>query len=100
MKSADRIDRNEMTMTTSTREADSFSMSALSVLLIGPDERRRTAVARAFAGPQATISCELSSYPSLDDLSGLLAAGYDAVIIDLDFNPEQALEVIENLCGN
>ncbi len=100
MKSADRIDRDEVTMTTSTRETDSFSMGTLSLLLIGPEEKRRTAVARAFAGSQATISCELSYYPSPDDLPGLLAAGYDAVIIDLDCNPEQAFEVIENLCGH
>lgn len=77
-----------------------MSTSALSLVLIGPDERRRRAVAKAFTGPQAKVSREISAYPSVDDLPGLIDEGFDCVIVDLDTNPEQAFEVIENLCSS
>ena len=82
------------------RDADSLSMTTLSLVLIGPDEKRRRAVANAFTGPQAIIKRELSVYPAVDDLAGLLLGDFDGVIIDLDANPEQAFEVIENLCSS
>ena len=88
-----------VTSTAYMRDAESLSMSALSLVLIGPNEMRRRAVAQAFSGSQATIARELSAYPAIDDLAGILQA-YDGVVIDLDANPEQALEVIENLCSN
>ena len=47
-------------------------MSALSVVLIGPDEERRQAVAKALAGPQAKIAREVSRYPDVDDLAEIL----------------------------
>jgi pilus assembly protein CpaE len=84
----------------SSGHAESLSMSALSLVLIGPDEKRRRAVAKAFAGTQATIARELSLYPAVDDLAALLQGDYDGVIVDLDANPEQAFEVIENLCSS
>src|ERR1051325_1339433 len=87
-------------MSTFMRDTESLSMSTLSLVLIGPDEKRRRAVAKAFAGPQATITHELSLYPALDDLARLIQGDCDGVIIDLDANAEQALEVIENLCSS
>jgi pilus assembly protein CpaE len=87
-------------MTAGMRETESLSMSTLSLVLIGPDEKRRRAVAHVFAGSQATITRELSLYPAFDDLPGILETDCDGVIIDLDANPEQAFEVIENLCSS
>jgi pilus assembly protein CpaE len=84
-------------MSTFMRDPEGLSMSALSLALIGPDVRRRREVARAFAGQQATIASEFSSYPTVDLLGEFVE--YDGVVIDLDSNPEQALEVIENLCS-
>jgi pilus assembly protein CpaE len=91
---------NKNAMSTFMRDAESLSMSSLSLVLIGPDERRRRTVANAFAGPQAAIARELTSYPAVDGLAEFVAGNFDCVIIDLDSNPEQALEVIENLCGS
>jgi pilus assembly protein CpaE len=82
------------------RDTESFSMTALSFVLIGPDEKRRGAVAKAFAGPQARIVREFSSYPAIDELAELVDGNFDGVVIDLDANPEQALDVVENLCAN
>ncbi len=108
----------------------------LSIALIGPDERRRKAVAGALAeyqtgtkrdpsglgrGPGAgvrpgeptlpargagqvsTVSAavsEFSSYPgNLDELPRMLQQHYDVVIVDLDSNPEYALEIVEGICS-
>ena len=89
-------------MSTTMRDANSSGMSAstLSLILIGPDERRRRAVAKAFTGSEAKIIRELSAYPSVDDLPAMVEEDPDCVIVDLDTNPEQALEVIENLCSS
>ena len=56
-------------MSTFMRDTESLSMSALSLVLIGPHEERRRALVKALEGPQAKIARELSRYPQLDDLS-------------------------------
>jgi pilus assembly protein CpaE len=86
-------------MSTYMRDTESVSMSSLSLVLIGPDERRRRAVAKAFSGAQASIAREFSFYPAIDDLASLCEE-CDGVLIDLDTNPEQAFEVIETVCGS
>ena len=85
-------------MTPSARETDSLSMSALSVVLISPDDERRRGIIQALAGPQATIASELSRYPQIDDLPGLISLDHDVVIVDLDPDPERSLDVIEGIC--
>ena len=54
------------------RETESLSMTALSLVLISPDEQRCRVAAKAFAGPQANIALQLSRYPQLDDLASAL----------------------------
>ena len=75
-------------------------MSALSLVLIGPHDERRHAVAKALAGPQASIARELTRYPQVDDLETIIEADPDVVVIDLDPNPELALDVVETVCGH
>ena len=87
-------------MPTTTHDPDALGTNVLSVALIGPEEQRRKAIANALAGPQANVTTELSSYPDLDDLPKLLEEDYDVVIVDLDSNPEHALDLVENICGN
>jgi pilus assembly protein CpaE len=86
-------------MSTFMRDTESLSMSALSVVLIGPDEQRRRVVAKALAGPQAKIARVVERYPEVDDLAEIVEADYDVVIVDLDPDPELALDVVETLCG-
>ncbi len=94
-------------MSTSTRRTEPFlrdgesslSMSTLSLLVIAPQEERRRTMVKALAGPQANIARELSRYPHLDELAEILEGDYDVVVIDLDPNPELALDVVENLCS-
>ncbi len=87
-------------MSTSIHDAESLSMSALSLVLIGPHEERRRAVAKALAGPQASIARELTRYPQVDDLAKIMEADHDVIVIDLDPDPESALDVIENVCSS
>ena len=82
-----------------TKNPDGLGANVLSVALIGPDEGRRYAVKIAAARQQASIAREFSSYPDLDDVPRLLEAGYDVLMVDLDSNPEQALDLVENICA-
>jgi len=70
----------------------------LSVALISPDRRRRAATALALNGCAGTTVTEYSSYPpGLDDVPHLLEQRHDVVIIELDSDPEYALELVESI---
>lgn len=81
------------------QDADTFGADLLSIALIGPDEQRRMAVAIALAGPQVGMTREYSRYPDLDEVPRLMAQNHDVVIVDLDSNPEYALDLVESICG-
>jgi pilus assembly protein CpaE len=87
-------------MSAFTQEPDTLGANLLSIALIGPDDSRRREVAMAVTGPQATVAREFRTYPELDDVQQLIDAAYNIVIIDLDSNPEQALDLIEHICSN
>ncbi len=80
---------------------DSLGADLLSIALLGPDEDRRKAAAKALAGCQCGDIREFFSYPaSLDDVPKLLEQHFDVIIIDLDSHPEYALELVESICAN
>jgi pilus assembly protein CpaE len=87
-------------MSTFTQDPDALGTNVLSVALIGPEEQRRQALARVLSGTLGSITREFSSYPALDDVPQLLASGYDVIIVDLDSDPESALDLVESICGN
>ena len=88
-------------MATYTQDSESLVTNALSVALVGPEEQARKAVAMAIAdSQQAKVTRELSSYPNLDQVPGSLEEKYDVVVIELDSNPEHALDLVEHICGN
>src|SRR5271163_2190721 len=87
-------------MSTFTHGPDSLDVHVLSVALIGPQEQQRKAVASALAGSQANVTREFTAYPDLDDVPAILDAGYDVIIVDLDSDPEHALDLVEHICGN
>ena len=86
-------------MSTFTHDPDALGSKVLSVALIGPQEQRRKAVASALAGSQASVACEFTSYPGFDDVPLMLDPGYDVIIVELDSDPEQALDLVEHICG-
>ncbi|MGA3373334.1 MAG: hypothetical protein ABSC48_16385 [Terracidiphilus sp.] len=80
---------------------DSFGAELLSIALIGPDEYRRKAVASALAERRGSETREFFYYPaSLDDVPKLLETHFDIIIIDLDSQPEYALELVESFCAS
>lgn len=84
-------------MSTPPQIPDLSGPGLLSVLLIGPDEMRRRSVSDALLGCPVGIIRE-SPYPrDLDDLPRMLEQQCDVVIVDLDGNPEYALEVVESI---
>ena len=87
-------------MSTSAQGPDTLDIHVMSVALIGPQEQHRKAVASALAGSQANLTREFASYPELDDVPQLLETGFDVVIIELDSDPEHALDLVEHICGN
>lgn len=90
----------DIVMSTSAQGPDMLDVHVMSVALIGPDEQRRKAVASALAGSQANVTREFASYPELDDVPQLLETGFDVIIVDLDSDPEHALDLVEHICGN
>jgi pilus assembly protein CpaE len=87
-------------MTEHFTEAEPLGLHMLSVAVIGPDENRRKQVAGSMAGPQSGLMREFAAYPALDDVPHLLEADHDVIIIELDSDPEHALDLVEQICGN
>ena len=85
-------------MATTLGISNVFSSSVLSVAIIGPDERRLDAVKGALTGCPHGATREFTAYPSLNDLALMLNRNYDVVMVDLDSDPEVALDLVENIC--
>ena len=79
---------------------DALGSNVLSVALIGPTENRRKSLASALATLHGSAIREFAFYPEMDDVPRLLEAEYDVIIVELDNNPEYALELVENICGS
>ena len=78
---------------------DALNPGMLSIALIGPSHDRRESIAAALATLQNTSTREFPSYPDLDDVPRLVQAEYDVIVVELDSNPEHALDLVENICG-
>jgi pilus assembly protein CpaE len=86
-------------MSTSTQGPDALGANILTIALIGPDQQRRGAVAIALTGLQAGVTREFPTYPDLDEIPRMLEDNYDVMIVDLDSNPEYALDLVETICS-
>ncbi|MBI3696464.1 MAG: AAA family ATPase [Acidobacteria bacterium] len=76
-----------------------MTKSVLSVVLIGPDEERRRVLGVAFRQQQVAITGELGAYPNFNHLAKLTESDCDVVVVDLDRDPEVALDLVENICS-
>jgi len=85
----------------SSQYPESIGTSALSIALIGPNEERRAAAAAALTGSSGNELREFPTYPpSPEEVNRLLEQQYDIVVIDLDVDPEYALELVENISAS
>lgn len=103
----ERHQRSDRTVTTDSspffgsQYPESIGAAALSIALIGPNEERRTAAIRSMAGSAGHELREFTTYPaSLDEVPRMLDPHYDVIIMDLDADPEYALELVECICAN
>ncbi|MFC5863789.1 CpaE family protein [Acidicapsa dinghuensis] len=82
-----------------TQDPDALGTNVLTIALIGPDQQRRNGIAITLAGLQSGLTREFTAYPELDEVPRILHDGYDVIMVDLDSNPEYALDLIEAICG-
>ena len=77
------------------QRAGTNAAGQLSVALIGPDEKRRSAVAKALAETHRAVVREFDNYPPEFEPLQRLLASFDVVILDLDSDPNVALELVK-----
>jgi len=80
--------------------ADSPRLSAgiLSIAVISPDMHRRTEAINALGECHNGPIREFISYPpNLDDVARVLGNNFDVVLVDLDSDPEYALNLVESI---
>ena len=76
-----------------------ISTSNLSIAVISPDEQRRNAATSVLGECQNGSIREFISYPpDLHNVSRMLGNNFDIIFIDLDSDPEYALDLVESIC--
>ncbi len=81
--------------------SEMISGTPLSVALIGPNALQRSAAVVVLNLCGGNEVCEFSCYPpQLDDVPKMLEENYDAVIVELDSDPEYALDLVESIGTN
>jgi pilus assembly protein CpaE len=75
-----------------------ISAGDLSIAVICPDKQRRNDVTSALGECQNGPIQEFISYPAdLQDLSQTLGNNFDVILVDLDSDPEYALDLVESI---
>lgn len=87
-------------MTDSGKASSALGGNVTSVALIFPQLLQRQLVADALTGLWGYTTHEFCFYPDLGDKSSPLGGDYDVVIVELDSDPEYALELVEAICAN
>jgi Flp pilus assembly CpaE family ATPase len=85
----------DVSSTFGTKRVGTTAAEQLSVALIGPDDRRRSVMAKALAETQQAAVREFDSYPPEFDRLQKLLASFDAIILDLDSDPDVALDLVK-----
>jgi pilus assembly protein CpaE len=71
----------------------------MSIAVISTDEQRRNAATSVLSECQNSPIREFISYPpNLNDVSRMLGNNFDVILVDLDSDPEYALELVKNIC--
>ena len=87
-------------MSTSAHDPDALGAKVLSVALIGPrSSAAKRWPARLLVRRQRDPRVLLLSR-SWTTCRSCWNPGYDVIIVDLDSDPEHALDLVENICGN
>jgi len=89
-----------VTNPTTATAPETIGTQMLSVALLGPTENRRKPIAAALTALHGSTVKEYPQYPEIDDVPKLLEQGHDVIIIELDQDPEYALELVESICSS
>lgn len=90
----------KIAMATSTTDPEALGSKIISIALISPEEMRRKPLSDALAELRGSMTREIVTYPELDDVAKLLESDFDVIIVELDSNPEYALDLVESICAN
>ena len=75
-----------------------LGLDNLSIAIIGPNEALREELSRVFSRSAGNKVREFSSYPpSLDYLAKFLEQNHDVLVVELDSDPEYALDLVEGI---
>lgn len=80
-------------------KADNISISAVSLVLVCPSDRLRQTFANALQGQHAKLVRQYNAYPNSESLLTAPELDCDAVVIDIDTDPELALDLVESVCA-
>ncbi|MGB8846087.1 MAG: hypothetical protein WCC73_10430, partial [Terracidiphilus sp.] len=81
--------------------SETISGTPLSVALIGPNESQRSSAVTILSLCGGNEVCQFASYPpQLDDVTKMLEANYDVVIVELGSDLEYALDLVESIGEN
>ena len=78
----------------------SLSTDGLSIAVICQDEHRRNSAISSLRECQSCLIQELNSYPALKDVPRVLGDNYDVILIELDRDPEFAIDLVEAICAH
>jgi pilus assembly protein CpaE len=88
-------------MSTTNQTSDSLSSTPLCIAVISPDEAHRDEAISSLSGFSNGSIREFISYPpGVGAVAQSLKQDFDVVIVDLDSDPEYALELVENVCAD
>ncbi len=82
------------------QQTRTIGTAPLSIALIGPDEARRSVVAKALAETRRAKVREFNSYPPELKYLQPMKAQFDVLILDLDSEPDFVLDLVERASVN
>lgn len=86
-------------ISSSTHIPESLGANPLSIAVISPNVvHRNAAIAALDRFPNSRIREYITYPPDAEEVAQVLRQDFDVVIIDLDSDPEYALELVENIC--
>ncbi len=88
-------------MSTSMQLSENLNLNTdtISVAVISPDDKRRSMASSALGECPGVRIREFISYPpDIEDVSRVLGSNFNVVVIDLDSNPEYALDLVGSIC--
>ena len=80
---------------------DSLGVNPLSIAVISPNTyHRNSAISALERFPNSRIREYITYPPGAEEVAQVLKQDFDVVIVDLDSDPEYALELVENVCSD